>query len=200
VRRVRAASLDEPSRLHGPPCVSLDSTRVARLSTRLRAPQHVKRRPAMPRKLIRPRQTAFPKTGFPCSRVRQNAGFATSFRTLASAATSLFGPATQLVLVAACRLQPRPNGKLSTAPPPPCGNKSTPLKRIPCRVRMNSDPPERCTPPPNSPQGPSGGESDRPRILSSDELFQGRRELWIEHEGEMYRLRVTSRGRLYLTK
>jgi hemin uptake protein HemP len=65
---------------------------------------------------------------------------------------------------------------------------------------MNSDPPETVTPPLTSPQRQSQGERDRPRILSSDELFQGQRELWIEHQGEMYRLRVTSKGRLYLTK
>ncbi|QDU58275.1 hemin uptake protein HemP [Aeoliella mucimassa] len=37
-------------------------------------------------------------------------------------------------------------------------------------------------------------------ILQSRELLKGRREVWIEHLGEMYRLRTTSRGRLYLTK
>jgi hemin uptake protein HemP len=41
---------------------------------------------------------------------------------------------------------------------------------------------------------------DRPLILSSEQLLQGRREVWIEHQGEMYRLRATSRGKLYLTK
>ena len=40
----------------------------------------------------------------------------------------------------------------------------------------------------------------RPRIVSSHELLQGSRELWIEHEGEMYRLRLTAGGKLYLTK
>lgn len=44
------------------------------------------------------------------------------------------------------------------------------------------------------------GDADRPRILTSQELFQGHRELWIEHAGEMYRLRITARGNLYLTK
>ena len=37
-------------------------------------------------------------------------------------------------------------------------------------------------------------------ILQSRELLGGRREIWIEHQGEMYRLRTTSRGKLYLTK
>lgn len=36
--------------------------------------------------------------------------------------------------------------------------------------------------------------------FTSDELLQGRREAWIEHHGEMYRLRLTGSGKLYLTK
>jgi hemin uptake protein HemP len=44
------------------------------------------------------------------------------------------------------------------------------------------------------------GERELPRTVSSQELLQGDRELWIEHEGQLYRLRVTSRGKLYLTK
>jgi hemin uptake protein HemP len=43
-------------------------------------------------------------------------------------------------------------------------------------------------------------EGARPRIISSDELLQGRPEVWIEHGGEMYRLRLTSTGKLVLTK
>lgn len=43
-------------------------------------------------------------------------------------------------------------------------------------------------------------DAHRPRMIESSELFQGRREVWIEHGGEMYRLRVTSRNRLYLAK
>lgn len=41
---------------------------------------------------------------------------------------------------------------------------------------------------------------DGPVIVRSADLLQGRREVWIEHGEEMYRLRVTSSGRLYLTK
>jgi hemin uptake protein HemP len=37
-------------------------------------------------------------------------------------------------------------------------------------------------------------------VIPSHEILQGRREIWIEHEGQKYRLRVTSRGKLYLTK
>ena len=41
---------------------------------------------------------------------------------------------------------------------------------------------------------------DRPLIFSSEELLQGCSEAWIEHGGQMYRLRVTSKGNLILTK
>ena len=44
------------------------------------------------------------------------------------------------------------------------------------------------------------GNADRPLIIPSEDVFQGRREVWIEHEGEMYRLRLTSKGKLYLSK
>jgi len=37
-------------------------------------------------------------------------------------------------------------------------------------------------------------------VFRSEELLQGRREVWIEHGTEMYRLRLTSAGKLYLTK
>lgn len=53
--------------------------------------------------------------------------------------------------------------------------------------------------PPQKPRaGPTGRE--RPAVITSQQLMQGRRELWIDHEGEIYRLRITSRGKLYLTK
>jgi hemin uptake protein HemP len=41
---------------------------------------------------------------------------------------------------------------------------------------------------------------NRPLIVHSDDLLQGRRELWIEHGEEMYRLRLTRAGKLYVTK
>ena len=43
-------------------------------------------------------------------------------------------------------------------------------------------------------------DAERPLIVRSEDLLQGRRELWIEHGDEMYRLRVTANGKLYLTK
>ncbi|WP_372719043.1 hemin uptake protein HemP [Novipirellula sp.] len=39
-----------------------------------------------------------------------------------------------------------------------------------------------------------------PKIIPSSELLQGSREVWIEHGSEMYRLRLTASGKLYLTK
>ncbi len=38
------------------------------------------------------------------------------------------------------------------------------------------------------------------RQIRSDDLFGGRREVLIEHAGEIYSLRQTSKGKLILTK
>ncbi len=46
----------------------------------------------------------------------------------------------------------------------------------------------------------SASAPGEPRRLSSRVLFGGRRELLIEHEGALYRLRVTSQDKLILTK
>ena len=51
-------------------------------------------------------------------------------------------------------------------------------------------------PPPGSPP-PSRSELPR---LSVQELFNGRSEIILDHNGEDYRLRITARGRLILTK
>jgi hemin uptake protein HemP len=37
-------------------------------------------------------------------------------------------------------------------------------------------------------------------IVSANDLFQGRREIVIDHDGERYRLRITRRNRLILQK
>lgn len=44
--------------------------------------------------------------------------------------------------------------------------------------------------------------SDQPqrRQIRSGDLFSGQRELLIEHAGELYSLRQTSKGKLILTK
>jgi hemin uptake protein HemP len=48
----------------------------------------------------------------------------------------------------------------------------------------------------------SPGDSAEPRfaVLRSEDLLAGRSEVWIEHRGDMYRLRLTTSGKLYLTK
>ncbi|AWM36911.1 Hemin uptake protein hemP [Gemmata obscuriglobus] len=38
------------------------------------------------------------------------------------------------------------------------------------------------------------------RTIQADELFAGKREVWIELEGVRYRLRITRRGKLILQK
>ena len=51
------------------------------------------------------------------------------------------------------------------------------------------------------PAAPAIGESeDSPRTVSTQELFAGLREICIEHEGEVYRLRITRRNKLILQK
>lgn len=40
----------------------------------------------------------------------------------------------------------------------------------------------------------------RPRVIDAAELFQGSREVRIEHEGVRYRLRITRRNKLILQK
>jgi hemin uptake protein HemP len=39
-----------------------------------------------------------------------------------------------------------------------------------------------------------------PVVLDAQELFQGRREVCIEHAGKRYRLRITRRNKLILQK
>jgi hemin uptake protein HemP len=39
-----------------------------------------------------------------------------------------------------------------------------------------------------------------PVVVDARLLFQGRREVWIEHEGVRYRLRLTRRNKLILQK
>jgi hemin uptake protein HemP len=41
---------------------------------------------------------------------------------------------------------------------------------------------------------------DRPRVIDADDLFQGSREVLIDHEGVRYRLRITRRKKLILQK
>ena len=50
----------------------------------------------------------------------------------------------------------------------------------------------------SAPSPPPG--ATRPAIFRTEDLFGSAQEIWIEHAGEMYRLRITSRGKLLLTK
>lgn len=47
---------------------------------------------------------------------------------------------------------------------------------------------------------PASSDTGGPLTHRSQDLLQGRREAWIEHGEEMYRLRLTANGKLYLTK
>jgi hemin uptake protein HemP len=54
------------------------------------------------------------------------------------------------------------------------------------------------------PDTKSQDSSEKPRpddtVLQASHLFGDRREVWIEHNGERYRLRITRRGKLILQK
>jgi len=73
-----------------------------------------------------------------------------------------------------------------------------PCCRIVCRMKPDEQLPSDSNPEDGSQPSPDG--ADRPLIIRSETLLQGRREVWIEHGNEMYRLRITSSGKLYLTK
>ena len=46
-----------------------------------------------------------------------------------------------------------------------------------------------------------GDERPAPlRVIDVVELFQGSREVWLEHDGVRYRLRITRRNKLILQK
>ena len=48
---------------------------------------------------------------------------------------------------------------------------------------------------------PSEGVAPQsPRIVRAEELFHGEQEIWIEHAGDRYRLRITRRNKLILQK
>lgn len=47
---------------------------------------------------------------------------------------------------------------------------------------------------------PPAAGAGRPRRLKVSELLEGEREAILEHDGQDYRLRITSNGKLILTK
>ena len=53
---------------------------------------------------------------------------------------------------------------------------------------------------PSKPPANSTPPASTPTIISSSELLQGRKELWIDHGGVLYRLRLTRSGKLILQK
>jgi hemin uptake protein HemP len=52
----------------------------------------------------------------------------------------------------------------------------------------------------NSLTGQKPALAPAPLVMDARQIFQGRREIYIEHEGVRYRLRITRRGKLILQK
>jgi hemin uptake protein HemP len=50
------------------------------------------------------------------------------------------------------------------------------------------------------PQDAEPADPTRDAVIAAAQLFGDRREVWIEHNGERYRLRITRRGKLILQK
>ena len=56
-------------------------------------------------------------------------------------------------------------------------------------------------PAPKRPQLPTPDPGPKaPRVIEAEKLFRGSREVWIEHAGVRYRLRITRRNQLILQK
>lgn len=60
-------------------------------------------------------------------------------------------------------------------------------------IRTSDTPPAACAPWTKSP-------ADVPPVWHTRDLFQGRREIVIDHDGQAYRLRITQQNKLILTK
>lgn len=54
--------------------------------------------------------------------------------------------------------------------------------------------------PSNDDPDPEDTGRDRPQTVSTTELFGKEREIAIDHEGTIYRLRITRQGKLILNK
>lgn len=50
------------------------------------------------------------------------------------------------------------------------------------------------------PRQTQSGSPPCPKTIDARELFRGEREVWIEHAGVRYRLRITRRNRLLLQR
>ena len=53
---------------------------------------------------------------------------------------------------------------------------------------------------PVAPPQPVSTAQDAQTVVDSFDIFHGQKEVWIVHEGERYRLRITRRGKLILQK
>jgi hemin uptake protein HemP len=53
---------------------------------------------------------------------------------------------------------------------------------------------------PSDPNAPPADNAAAPRIVTSESLLAGRRELLIQHGSEQYRLRLTASNKLILVK
>jgi hemin uptake protein HemP len=53
--------------------------------------------------------------------------------------------------------------------------------------------------PPAAPP-PADRSPPLPAVLDAQQLFRGQKEIWIEHDGVRYRLRITRRNKLLLQK
>lgn len=65
---------------------------------------------------------------------------------------------------------------------------------------MSNDPPPADPSPAQEPLPPTSSNSEGRLIYKSSDLLKDRREIFIEHGRDLYRLRITSQGRLILTK
>lgn len=54
--------------------------------------------------------------------------------------------------------------------------------------------------PPKPPPPPKPMEEPPLRIIKSEEIFRGANQVLIQHQGAVYRLRITGAGKLILTK
>ena len=45
-----------------------------------------------------------------------------------------------------------------------------------------------------------GTRTKSPRVVRAEDLFDGDHEIWIDHAGDRYRLRITRRNKLILQK
>jgi hemin uptake protein HemP len=55
-------------------------------------------------------------------------------------------------------------------------------------------------PPKAEPPSLPPAQPEDERVIDAGDLFRGCREIWIEHDGARYRLRITRRNKLILQK